>query len=623
MRAARSRRAPIMAEQPADKPSFSLTLKRFKRQFRYLRPARWHFLGGVLAGLLYSVTSGVGLPLMVKTTVPIFFGEEHKASPTVVAWAKKWFGEQYVDHLLLVVCLGLPVVFLIRGVAAFANRYLINYAGFVVLENMRREVFGRLQQLPLSFYHQHKSGDLVSRLMADTEQLRMTVITLSSEIVKQPATLVAGMSYLIYEAVTDRSALIALIVLLGIPLCVVPIRMVAKRLVRRSRLVAKQTGELTAVVTETFQSPMEIQAYNLQKMQEDRFAERVRHILRLLLKTAKYRSITAPVIEFVSCCGFVAALYFGVKSGMKPEVFLGIATALFMCYEPLKRLSALNEQLKVRRASLERLEYILNAPDTVPNPATPKPLPAFPADLAFREVTFRYVTAGSDVRPALCNVNVRVQPGEIVALVGPSGAGKSTFAAMIPRFFDPTAGTVQLRGVDLRDLDRNALRDRIALVPQMPVLFNATVAENIRIGKLTATDDEMREAARKAHVAEFVDALPEKYETVVGERGTTLSGGQRQRIALARAFLKNAPILILDEATSALDSESEAMVNEALTELVKGRTTFMIAHRFSSIGLATRVLIFEEGRITGDGRPEDLARTHAGYQRMLELQRLD
>lgn len=611
-----------MPEQSPDQPSFALTLKRFKRQLRYLKPARWQFVGGVVAGLLYSITSGVGLPLMVKTTVPIFFGEEHKASPKVVAWAQHWFGDQYVDRLLLLACLGLPVIFLFRGLAAFANRYLINYAGFVVLENMRIEVFSRLQQLPLSFYHQHKSGDLVSRLMADTEQLRTTVITLSSEIVKQPATLAAGISYLVYEAVTDRSAFITLGVLLTVPLCVIPIRLVARRIVRRSRAVAKQTGDLTAVLTETLQSPMEIQAYNLQKLQEQRFAERVRQILRLLLKTAKYRSVTAPIIEFVSACGFVTALYFGVKGGMKYEVFLGIATALFMCYEPLKKLSALNEQLKVRRASLERLEYILNAQDTVPNPVNPKPLPPFPAVVEFRDVTFHYVTAAPDARPALQEVQVTVQPGEIVALVGPSGAGKSTFAAMIPRFFDPTAGSVRLRDVDLREVDRAALREQIALVPQMPALFNATVGENIRIGKLTATDEEVREAARRAHVAEFVEALPDRYNTLVGERGTTLSGGQRQRIALARAFLKNAPILILDEATSALDSESEAMVQEALRELVRGRTTFMIAHRFSSIGLATRVLVFEDGRITGDGSPESLARTHSGYQRMVELQRL-
>jgi ABC-type multidrug transport system fused ATPase/permease subunit len=219
-------------------------------------------------------------------------------------------------------------------------------------------------------------------------------------------------------------------------------------------------------------------------------------------------------------------------------------------------------------------------------------------------------------------VNVRIRPGEVVALVGPSGAGKSTFIALLPRFYDPTAGRVTLGGVDLRQADKAALRDRIALVPQMPVLFNATIAENIRVGRLTATDAEVRVAAQKAYVADFIATLPQGYDTIVGERGASLSGGQRQRIAIARAFLKDAPILILDEATSALDSESEAKVQQALTELVQGRTTFMIAHRFSSISLATRILVFEDGRITGDGSPQELSRTHAAFRRMTELQQL-
>jgi len=209
-----------------------------------------------------------------------------------------------------------------------------------------------------------------------------------------------------------------------------------------------------------------------------------------------------------------------------------------------------------------------------------------------------------------------------VALVGPSGAGKSTFIALIPRFYDPTLGRVTLGGVDLQAADKAAVRDRIALVPQMPVLFNASIAENIRMGRLTATDAEVRVAAQKAFVSDFIDTLPQGYDTMVGERGASLSGGQRQRIAIARAFLKDAPILILDEATSALDSESEAKVQQALQQLVRGRTTFMIAHRFASLPLATRIMVFEDGLITGDGPPEELKRTHATFRRMIELQQL-
>jgi len=594
----------------------------YTRHLRYLRVARLPFIGGLLAGIVYAATSGAGVPLMLKYLAPILFGDTEHTSPLVIAWARRLFGEDYHDRLLLAACLALPVLFFIRAVSLFANRYLINRAGFLVLESLRQDVFTRLQSLPLSFYHQHKSGDLVSRLMNDTEQLRMVIVNISAEIVKQPFTLLFGIGAIIFMAMTERSAFIALLALSTIPLCVIPIRVAARHLSKRSREVGHLNGELASLMTESLQSPIEVQAYNLQSYQQGKFAARIRQIFRLSMKAAKYQSLSAPVIEFVSACGLVLALYVGSRNGMSYGTFTALGVALFFCYEPIKKLSGLSDNFKSRTGSLERLEEVLNEPDTVPNSAAPKPLPAFPTEIHFDHVHFRYITAAPDAQPALTDVEARIQPGEIVALVGASGAGKSTFAMLIPRFFDPTAGAVRLGGVDVRELDKSALRGQIALVPQMPVLFNATIAENIRFGRLNATDDEVREAARKAHAAEFIAVMPNGYETLVGERGTSLSGGQRQRIAIARAFLKDAPILILDEATSALDSESEAMVQQALRDLVRGRTTLMIAHRFSSISLATRVLIFEEGHIIGDGAPDVLAQSHAGYRRMIELQRL-
>jgi subfamily B ATP-binding cassette protein MsbA len=381
---------------------------------------------------------------------------------------------------------------------------------------------------------------------------------------------------------------------------------------------------LNAVVTEGLQSPMEIQAYNLQPSLTQRFTNSVRSIFRLSMKTVKYQSFVNPVIEFISAIGFMAALYFGVKNGMDIGVFTAMGAALYMAYEPVKKLSILNAVWKMGSASLERLEQVLDAEDSVPQPAQPAALPGGPAEIVFEKVGFTYQPreAGSEPSVALVDVNVRFRPGEVVALVGKSGAGKSTFVALIPRFYDPTTGRVAIGGVDVRSADKATLRDRIALVPQMPVLFNASIAENIRMGRLNATDEEVRAAAQKAFVADFINTLPQGYDTIVGERGASLSGGQRQRIAIARAFLKNAPILILDEATSALDSESEQKVQQALKELVQGRTTFMIAHRFSSISLATRVLVFEEGRITGDGTAEELKRTHETFRRMTDLQQL-
>jgi len=622
-------------------------LARFRRLLPFARPARWYFVGGLLAGWVFAAATGIGMPLMFKMALPVIFGEPQKpivipakvleaarvvhldgfiqkvaTSLNVETMARNFFGEDYQNKLLLTACLLFPFIFLIRSVGAFLNRYWLNKMGFIALENLRVAVFARLQQLPLAYYQQHKSGDLMARLMNDTEQLRQVVVKTSGEIIKQPMTLLAAVVYLVVMSFLEDGVVFTLAVMLSIPLCVIPIRLAAKKLRKRSAQLMAATGDMTATVTETLQAPLEIQAYNLQEQQTKRFSDRVKGIFRLSMKTVYYQAITSPAIEVVSALGFVAALYFGRKAGMDHSTFMALVVVLWACYEPMKQLSNLHANLKMGEASLDRLEAILDAEDTVPQPAQPKPLPAANSALEFRNLTFQYATRASDAPPALAEVSVTIAPGEVVALVGASGAGKSTFAMLIPRFYDPTAGSVTCGGIDLRDFDKAAWRERIAVVPQMPALFNATIAENIRVGRLNATDAEVQAAARKACIAKFIESLPQGYNTIVGERGASLSGGQRQRVAIARAFLKNAPILILDEAASALDSESEAMISEALHELVKDRITVMIAHRFSSISMAKRILVFEHGRITGDGTPEALAENHPAYRRMVELQKL-
>ncbi len=587
-----------------------------------MRPAAWQMAGGILAGVAFAALSGVGLPVMLKYVLPIFFGLEEKASPQVIEFGKRLFGEDYQDPLLLLSCLALPALFLLRGLASFANRYWINQAGYIFLERLRLAAFGRLQELPLAFFQRHKSGDLVARLVTDCESLKMLALNVSNDLIRQPLTMLGAVGSLIYLSIIERSALITLAALAGVPLCVMPIRAVTRRLVKRSRLVAKQSGELTATLTEALQSPLEIQAYNLQRSQSERFAERVRGILRLSMKTVKYQALLTPIIELVSAFGFALAIYFGARHGMDFATLSAMGAALFLAFEPFKKLSNLHGLIKGGQASLERLEEILDAEDTVPNPVNPRALSPSPGEMAFENVSFSYPNRSGESPPALSGVNVCIRRNDIVALVGASGAGKSTFTLLISRFFDPTSGRVTLDGVDLRAADKTALRSRIAIVPQMPVLFNASIADNIRVGREGADAAAVRAAARQAFIHDFIESLPQGYDTMVGERGALLSGGQRQRIAVARAFLKDAPILILDEATSALDAESEAMIHEALMQLVQGRTTLMIAHRFSSLGLATRVLVFEAGRITGDGSSAELARTHPVYRRMCERQKL-
>lgn len=585
-------------------------------------------MGGLLAGGVFALSTGAGVPVALKYLIPVLFNETSQIDPKFLGLVQRYLGEAFQDRLLLVACIGLPLIFIIRGLAAITNRYLINKAGLIVLENIRLEAYERLLSLPLAFYQRNKAGDLNARLMGDTEKLRGVVVNVGGEIVKQPLTLVAAGVTLIYLCITERSAIFALVAMLSVPLCIIPIRLAARQLVKRSRQLADKGGQLGSLTIETLQSPLEIQAYNLQQRQKSRFADGVREMFRLMLKTIKYQSVVNPVIEIVSVCGFVAALYFGTRNGMTYGTFTALAAALYLSYEPVKKLSAVHALLKTGEASLDRLEFILDAEDTVPQPAAPRPLPSGPLALAFEHVRFAYAprpgetTRASGQPAALADIALHAAPGETIALVGPSGAGKSTFVTLIPRFYDPTSGRVTLGGVDLRELDKAALRERVAVVPQQPLLFNASFADNIRMGRLSASDADVEQAARRAHAHDFIAAQPQGYATMVGERGNTLSGGQRQRIAIARAFLKDAPILVLDEATSALDSESEAAIQDALRELVKGRLTFMIAHRFSSIRHATRILVFDHGRIVADGSHEVLYASSPVYRDLYDRQML-
>ncbi len=555
-------------------------MKRYLPYYKYLRAVRWQFAFGVLAGLVYALASGLGMPLMVDVVFPVLFkavpegGEEQWYS----AWMTRQLGAVSQERLLLVTCLWIPVVFLVRALASYANSYLIQFVGQRVLEEIRLNLFIKLQELPLSFFKRNKSGDLLARLMSDTAILKQIVANVSSDLIKQPATLLGALAFLGYKSWQDHSVFIVLIALFTIPICVLLIRAAGKKLAKRARALQEQGGTMTASLAETLQAPLEIRAYNLEQRQISAFRKRVRDMLKVSMKVVKYRQAISPAIELVAAIGFAVALYLGVRAGMSQSSFMALGMALFMSYEPIKKLGMVHSLLKQGDAAIDRIDLIAKEPDSQPEPDVPVPMVVPKEAIRFEDLSFAY---GEE--PVLREVNLRIPIGQVVALVGPSGAGKSTFANLLPRFYDPGSGAITFDRTDIRDFTKKDLRNAIAVVPQTPALFLGSIAENIRIGRENASDAEVHEAARKAHAHEFIVTLPQGYDTEVGERGDLLSGGQRQRIAIARAFLKDAPVLILDEATSALDAESEAMVQQALAELVRGRTTFIIAHRYSTI----------------------------------------
>lgn len=614
----RSQRAPpglphsLLARRGLSEKDARQPLKEFLPYYRHLWKVKGVFAAGVIAGVCYAAASGLGLPLMTKVVFPVLFESEAAESSWYVGWLTEQMGEISRNQLLIFTCLWIPAVFLIRALAAFANGYLIQYVGMRVVESIRIDLFEKLQSLPLAFFKRNPSGDLLARLMSDTEMLRQVIAQASNDLIKQPATLLFALGYVGHMAWRDRSAFIALIALLTVPLCIMVIRTAGRKLTARAHTLQARGGDLSASLSESLQSALEIRAYNLQETQISGFRKRVGEILRLTMKVVKYRQSISPSIEIVAAVGFAAALFFGVKAGMTLEGFLALGMALFMSYEPLKKLGAIHAHFQQGRASVARIEHILNAEDGIPSAAQPEPFPENLREISFADVTFAY-----DGPPVLHNVNLTIPAGQVVALVGPSGAGKSTFAHLVPRFYDVKDGEVRIGGICVRDFKKHDLRAHIAVVPQTPSLFLGTLEENIRVGKLDATREEIEAAAKKAFAHDFITAMPEGYNTHVGERGERLSGGQRQRIAIARAFLKDAPILILDEATSALDTESEAAVQQALAELVKGRTTLIIAHRFSTIRIADRILVFREGRIVSDGSHDELRENDLTYRAML------
>jgi len=576
-------------------------MRRFLPYFRYLKPVRGAILGAIVAGLVYGAANGAGLPLMIKFIFPKIFGESALQLDTLQ---------------LILVALWLPAVFMVRGAAGFTNSYLMQWAGLRVLERIRLDYFRKLQVLPLAFIHRNTSGDLISRGLNDANQLQTTLTSISNDGIKQPATLIGAFSVLIWLALNESGVVLVLVCLAIVPLSVFPIRFVGKKLIKRAHRVQHQLGSVSERFVENLSASREVRAFGLEDREVDRLAKESHQLVKFQMKAVKYDQFLNPAIEIISAIGISITLVYAYRAHISLPSFIAVITALYTCYEPIKKLGALNSIIKRGTTSLERLEFVLNAPLEIADPVNPAKVGRLDGGIVFKEVSFGYKTG----EPVLQTVDVSIPPGTVCALVGPSGAGKSTFANLVPRFYEASAGSVKIDGIDVRDMKLTDLRRNQALVSQDTVLFNDTIYNNLLLGRTDATRAEVEMAARNAFAHDFITAFPEGYETIVGERGARLSGGQKQRIAIARAFLRDAPILILDEATSALDSESEEKVQQALQKLMPGKTVLIIAHRFSTIRHAHQILVFEGGRIKASGTHEDLYTTDPLYKQLFDHQ---
>jgi len=578
--------------------------------FAYLKPFWLSFSGALLFGALYGATSGFGLPYMIDQIFPKIFPTQ-SGSPPLSSWQIFWYVSWF------------PAVFLVRGISSYLNSYLINFCGMKVLERIRLDVFQKLQSLPLSFFQANKSGDLLSRVMGDTGQLQTAVLSVSNDLIKQPITFIGAIGALCVMAIQREGMAFVLLCLLVIPICVFPIRRVGELLMSKALGMQQQAGGLSAILSENLSGPAEIRAFHLEKRETGRFTQASGRFLAARMKVIKYSHLLTPVIEIITATGISIAIFQAAKTSIHLDAVVPVIVALYMSYEPIKKLGNIHNKVKEGMASLSRLDHILGADEMIHAPNAPIVLQAVKGRISFQNVSYTYPSTNSNHTPnspALTDISFTAEPGEVIALVGPSGAGKSTLAGMVPRFFDPSSGNIFLDDTNIKDLPFKDLREAVALVPQKPFLFNTTVRENIELGKSSYTDCSFQQALKHANADGFVEAMQKKELEVLGERGSRLSGGQLQRLAISRAIFRNSPILILDEATSALDTENEEKIHQAISTLIKGKTTFLIAHRFSSIRLADRILVLNQGRIIADGTHNKLLTSCDLYRTLYENQ---
>ncbi|RPI25162.1 MAG: ABC transporter ATP-binding protein [Acidobacteria bacterium] len=504
-----------------------------------------------------------------------------------------------------------------KGVCLYFAEYAMSYSGLQVVASLRKDLYSHLLNQSLAFYSRNSTGKLMARVITDTERIQETVSKTLADYARQSILLVA---FLVIIFLLDWK--LALLSLLIAPFVLVITLRLGRRVRKASTHSQENLSEISNNLQETIAGQRIVKAFSMEPYERSKFDKAVDLLVGASLRVVRTSALNSPVVEFVGYFAFVPFLFYAHYQISRDALTLGafatFVVSIFRLWEPMRKISRMHLHIQQAFASSTRVFELLETRLEIVDAPDARPLPAFQSDICFESVSFGYKTHSRS--PVLHHIDLKIRAGEVVALVGPSGAGKTTLAGLIPRFYDPTEGRVTIDGIDIRGVSQKSLRRQIAVVTQDTFLFNDTVRNNISYGREDCTLDEIVEAAKAALIHEFVVSLPQAYETVIGERGQLVSGGQRQRLAIARAILKNAPILILDEATSSLDSESERLVQEAIYNLMQRRTTLVIAHRLSTVRIADRIVVMQGGRIVEVGDHESLMSGSGVYRRLHDLQ---
>lgn len=571
-------------------------LKLYLRLLGYIKPYWLPFLAGLIAAIPSGSMDGA-IAWMAGQGLQRIFVEGHQ-------------------DLIYLVPVAVLVIAALQGIFRFLESFCIRYVGASAIKDLRNQLFNHLQSQSLLYFHGHSSGVLIGRVTNDVGVIENAIAQTFQSMISRTITLLSLVSVLLFQS--WKLSLIALSIL---SLIVVPVSILGRKIRKSSRSGQEAVGDLVSVLSESIQGAKIIQSFNLEQYQIARFQKTNQTFFDNMMKAVRAEAMMSPILAMIGAVGIAAVIWSAGYQVIHHHMNLGSLTsfviALLLLYAPIKNIGRINGVLQPALAAAARVFEVLDEQPALKDLPEAKTLTPGPHHIRFSHVYFRYPTSTDMV---LSDINLDIPAGRMIALVGLSGSGKSTLANLVPRFFDPTAGTIYIDGEPLPHYTLSSLRNEISLVTQDNFLFNATVKENIKLGKLDATDQEIEAAARAAYAYDFVQDLPEGFATKIGERGVRLSGGQQQRLAIARAFLKNAPILILDEATSSLDNESEAMVQTALNDLMKNRTVIVIAHRLSTVRHADVIAVMENGQIVETGAHNNLVKANSVYARLLTAQ---
>lgn len=616
-------------------------MKTYKRILSYVIPFWKHLTVAIICTFLFSFLHGASVYLSIPLLDTLFqqTGAIEQKTPVISdsdsgtgmlpEWAvntienisdlfNNFIFSGETSDILLKISLLILFTFMGKSIFAYLQAFFLAYVQQGIIKSIRDKAYMHLHKLPMSFFKNERTGDLISRITNDVNVIQDSVTAVFLSLFREPITIIVFMAIAI--SISWKLFLLSLIIL---PLSIIIIGVIGNFVRKQSLLLQKRMGNITSVLQETISGVKIVKAFGMEEYENNKFKSETQNFFKIVLAKVRLQNISSPATELVAVAVGIVIIYYGgmlvlTESTLKASEFLGFLFAIFQMIPPMKKMANVNNKIQTSIAAADRVFEVLDTDPTIKNIIKPIKLTSFEKNIEFRNIEFRYDDSDEIV---LENINLNVNKGEIIALVGSSGAGKTTFVDLIPRFYDPTSGSISIDGTDIKEYDLVDLRSLMGIVTQETVLFNESIRKNIAYGLENFPHEKIVEVTKIANAHNFIEELPNGYDTIIGEQGTKLSGGQRQRISISRALLKNPPIMIFDEATSALDNESEMLVQEAIERLMKERTTFVIAHRLSTIRNADRILVLDKGKIVQEGKHEELLEDATGiYSKLYELQ---